>query len=110
MSYFQNLISFENSSQKIVQMPDFSGKSKEAFSKTEILKKPQIIKTLEYSFPGKSSAPKFFNMEMGFFQNLVSFERTLCSRRSNYTTACTSKFAISKSDILKLYQIFRGKA
>jgi len=43
MSHFQNSVSSENGFGKTSQMPGISLKSKVAFSKTEVLKKPQIF-------------------------------------------------------------------
>jgi tRNA A37 threonylcarbamoyladenosine dehydratase len=43
LSHFQNSVSFENGFGKIGQEPDFSIKSKDAFSKTEVLKRPRMI-------------------------------------------------------------------
>jgi hypothetical protein len=42
LSHFQNSISFENGFGKTGQKPVFSGKSRVAFSKTEVLKKPHL--------------------------------------------------------------------
>ena len=42
MSFFQNSVSFEKSSGKIVFKADFSNKSKEAFPKAEVLEKPLL--------------------------------------------------------------------
>jgi hypothetical protein len=42
LSHFQNFVSFENGFGKTGQPTGFSPKSKVAFSKTEVLKKPQL--------------------------------------------------------------------
>ena len=42
-SHFQNLVSFENGFGKTSQTAGFAGKSKVAFSKTEVIKKPLQI-------------------------------------------------------------------
>jgi len=42
LSLFQNSVSFEKGSGKIVFKADFSNKSKEAFPKTEVLEKPKL--------------------------------------------------------------------
>jgi hypothetical protein len=42
LSHFQNSVSFENGFVKISQKAYFYLKSKDAFSKTEVLKKPQL--------------------------------------------------------------------
>ena len=50
LSHFQNSVSFENGFGKTGKKTGFSFKSKVAFSKTEVLKKPLLSKLSEYLF------------------------------------------------------------
>jgi len=76
MSHFQNSVSFENGS-----------KSKVAFSKTEVLKKPQLEKTLRINNP--FNAPVYHEETVSSTMDIV---RNLAARNESHGTVITADF------------------
>jgi len=112
MSHFQNSVSFENGFRKPILKAGFSFNSKVAFSKTEVLKKPQIKKQsrlipgLPFREPLKTSVGFFRgNPKWNFSYFNFPFTLSRCSLVNWKTTLLKRSRAIRFGIAIKPFKV-----